>query len=113
MQENLPTLAGRNSMSTRKKPAEPTLQNHISKITPRLSKREERRETAGGTARSADTRQPTPQSAPQHHAGVAAVYALVCLIAALLAYDHQARRLVLPLIRTGLTQRSCEEMRTS
>ena len=33
----------------------------------------------------------TPQPAPQHHAGVAAAYALVCLIAALLAYDHQAR----------------------
>ena len=27
---------------------------------------------------------------------------MVCLIAALLAYDHQARRLVFPPIRTGL-----------
>ena len=50
-----------------------------------------RMETASGTARSADTRQPTPQPAPQHHAGVAATYAMVCLIAALLADDHRAR----------------------
>ena len=48
-------------------------------------------ETASGTARSANTRQLTPQPAPQHHAGVAAMYALVGLIAALLAYDHRAR----------------------
>ena len=48
-------------------------------------------ETASGTACSADIGQPTPQPAPQHHAGVAAMYALACLTAALLAYDHRAR----------------------
>ena len=57
-------------------------------IAPRLSGREE---TASGTARSADIRQPTPLPAPQHDAGVAAMYALICLSAALLAYDYQAR----------------------
>ena len=57
-------------------------------IAPRLPGREERPHARPGTAQH---QTPHTTAATQHHAGVAAWYALVCLIAALLAYEHQAR----------------------